>query len=85
MGVKRIVVNIDRVSLRGIGGDDSVAFVEGLRQELSRVLIEQAAQALPLARLDVPLLRIRPVSVSRSAQPRQVGVRVAQGIAKGLL
>lgn len=83
--MKRVVLNIERLVLRGFGGDDREAIAEGLRQELSRLLADPRAVGKLTSGGDVARLRLGPVSVEQGAGSQQVGAGVAQRIVQGMV
>ena len=82
--MKRIVLHIDSLVLKGFRHEDRHGIAEGLQQELSRVFADpQAAQQLT-ASGDMPRLRIGNISIGQNSKPQRVGSQVAQGIGKGM-
>jgi len=82
--MKRIVLHIDRLMLRGFRHHDRDDFTDGLRQELIRQFsLPQDAGRL-MARPDVSRLRPASVTIARGERPRQIGSRVAQQIGRGV-
>lgn len=82
--MKRVVLHIDNLVLKGFRHEDQHGIAEGLQQELSRMLADpQAAQQLT-ASGDMPRLRIGNISVGQNSKPQRVGSQVAQGIGKGM-
>lgn len=82
--MKRVVLHIDSLVLKGFRHEDRHGIAEGLQQELSRMLADpQAAQQLT-ASGDMPRLRIGNISIGQNSKPQRVGSQVAQGIGKGM-
>ena len=82
--MKRIVLHIDSLVLKGFRHEDRHGIAEGLQQELSRMLADpQAAQQLT-SNGDVSRLRIGNISIGQNSKPQRVGAQVAQGIGKGM-
>ncbi|CAH1905566.1 conserved hypothetical protein [Candidatus Nitrotoga sp. HW29] len=82
--MKRVVLHIDSLVLKGFRYEDRHGIAEGLQQELSRMLADpQAAQQLT-ASGDMPRLRIGNISIGQNSKPQRVGSQVAQGIGKGM-
>jgi hypothetical protein len=78
--MKRLVVRIDRLVLRGYRPADGRALSAALRKELGRLLAapgsaERAAALGAVARLDVAAVRVPP-----GAAPRAVGSAAARAI-----
>ena len=82
--MKRIVLHVDRMSLRGFGNRQGRAIAESLRGELARQLRADGAGAQLVLRGSVERLQIPDVRVSGRAQPRGIGALAARGIARGL-
>ena len=80
--MKRVVVHIDRLVLKGFRHEDRHAIATGLEQELGRVFADREAVSLLRARGDVSRLQVGGVSVGQGWTPRRVGESVAQGIGK---
>ena len=82
--MKRIVLHIDSLVLKGFRHEDRHGIAEGLQQELTRMFADpQAAQQLT-ASGDMPRLRIGNISIGQNSKPQRVGSQVAQGIGKGM-
>ena len=85
MGVSRIVVNIDRVVLRGFEPADRKALVEGLRGELETVLGDRATRADWARPHRTPVLKLGSLLLQPGAAgARQFGSGLARAIGKGL-
>ena len=80
--MKRVVVHIDRLVLKGFRHEDRHAIAAGLQQELGRVFADQEAVSLLRARGDVSRLQVGGVPVEQGSRPQRVGENVAQGIGK---
>lgn len=82
--MKRVVLHIDSLVLKGFRHEDRHGIAEGMQQELARLFADpQAAQQLA-AKGDVPRLRVGSVPIGQNAKPQRVGSQVAQGIGKGM-
>jgi len=79
MGVKRVIVHIDRLVLRGFRHEDRHAIATGLQQGLVEVLTGLQAGTQSAVWGNVPLSRAERVHVGPGASPQQVGVEVARG------
>ena len=78
--MKRVVVHIDSLVLKGFRHEDRYAIALGLQQELSRVLADpQAAQGLT-ALGDRSRLQVGGLHIDHGAKPQGVGEKVARGI-----
>ena len=85
MGMKRVVLHIDRLVLAGYPSDQRLAIAQGLRQELGRHLAEPRLAQQLLGRASVARLRVGTIDVAAAATPATVGAAAAKGIARGLL
>ena len=82
--MKRVVLHIDRLVLRGFDREDLAGIAEGLRAELGRLLATpQAAHAL-LAQRSVPRLKVASLRIAPGARASAVGEQTAQGIVRGI-
>jgi hypothetical protein len=82
--MKRIVLHIDSLVLKGFRHEDRHGIAEGLQQELTRMFADpQSAQQLT-SNGDVSRLRIGNISIGQNSKPQRVGAQVAQGIGKGM-
>lgn len=80
--MKRVVIHIDRLVLKGFRHEDRHAIAAGLQQELARLLADpQAAQGLP-GLGNILRLQVGRVRVSQGSKPQRVGAQVAHGIGK---
>ena len=83
--MKRALVHIDRLVLKGFGHAKRHDLAEGLRTELARILSEPA----DCARFGVPrrldVVNVGRVVVRRGATPSTIGAKAAQGIGKAML
>ena len=80
--MKRVIVHIDRLVLKGFRHEDRHAIAAGLEQELGRVFADREAISLLKVRGDVSRLQVGGVPVEQGWTPRRVGECVAQGIGK---
>jgi len=82
VGMKRIVVHIDRLVLRGVRHEERHAVAAGLKGELSRWLAGAGAGDR-LARLGhVPRLSLGRVSLAAGAGAEAVGVATARAVGR---
>jgi hypothetical protein len=82
VGMKRVILHIDRLVLKGFRHEDRYAVAEALREELGRQLsspdaVQQLASAGDSWRLNVGEVR-----VAVGAKPSEVGAFTARGIAR---
>ena len=80
--MKRVVVHIDRLVLKGFRHEDRHAIAAGLQQELGRVFAERDAVSLLGVMRNVPRLLVAGVPIEAGSTPQRVGENVAQGIGK---
>ncbi len=82
--MKRVVLHINSLLLKGFRHEDRHGIAEGLQQELSRLFADpQAAQQL-MENGDVSRLRLGSISINQNSKPQRVGSQVAQGIGQGM-
>ncbi len=80
--MKRVVLHIDSLVLKGFRHEDRHGIAVGLQQELGRVFADREAVSLLSAVGDVSRLQVGGVPVEQGSRPQRVGERVAQGIGK---
>jgi hypothetical protein len=80
--MKRVVVHIDRLVLKGFPNQDWYALAGGLQQELGRLFAEPNAARQLAARGNVWQLKVGSVRVSPNTAPAKVGTQAARGIAR---
>lgn len=80
--MKRVVVHIEHLVLKGFCPEDRHAIATGLEQELGRVFADRDAVSLLSAMGDVPRLQVGAVLMEKGSGPQRVGESVAQGIGK---
>jgi hypothetical protein len=80
--MKRVIVHIDNLVLKGFKHEDRHAIAAGLQQELSLLFTDpQAAQQLT-AKGDVSRLPVGSININPGAKPQSVGVEAARGIGR---
>jgi hypothetical protein len=84
MGMKRVVVHIDRLVLNGFRHQDRHAIALGLQEELGRVFADQEAVSLLRAMGDVSQLQVGSVPIEHVSKPQRVGESVAHGIGRAI-
>jgi hypothetical protein len=80
--MKRVVVHIDRLVLKGFRHEDRHAIAAGLQQELGRVFADREAVSLLRAMRDVSRLHVGGVRIEQGSKPQRVGEKVAHGIGR---
>lgn len=81
--MRRIVMHIDRLALRGLGRGDAPAVVAGLRSELQRLLAQPGAEAALVAQAGRATLRAGNAALPDGADAATLGRAVAGRIAGG--
>jgi len=87
MGVRRVVMHIDRLVLRGVDARDGRAVAAGLREELSRMLADPGVAREWAAGRELPLMRLPGVRVDDGvgvAWPGELGGVVARSIGRAM-
>ena len=80
--MKRVIVHIDSLVLRGFNHEDRHAIAAGLQQELTQLFAEpQATQSLA-DRGDVSRLRVGNITINQGSKPQHIGVEAARGIGR---
>ena len=80
--MKRVIVHIDSLVLKGFNHEDRHAIAAGLQRELTQLFAQpQTAQTLT-DRGDVSRLKIGNITINQGSKPQQVGVEAARGIAQ---
>ncbi len=82
--MKRVVLHIDSLVLKGFRYEDRHGIAEGLQQELSRIFADPQAAGQLTANGDMSRLRVGSIHVGQNSKPQHVGSQVAQGIGKGM-
>jgi hypothetical protein len=82
--MKRIVLHIDSLVLKGFRHEDRHGIAEGLRQELTRLFADPQAAGQVTVKSDVSRLRLGCVQIDRNAKPQRIGIQIAQGIGEGI-
>lgn len=82
--MRRVIVNIDRLVLKGFRFEDRHAIAQGLQAQLTRLLADPGMAEQIAGLGNVPRLGTKAISISRDETSRQVGKVIADGIGKGL-
>lgn len=82
--MRRIVVRIDRIVLKGFGSADARAISEGMRTELARTLSDPATGGRLVSLGHVSSLHAGSVRLAQHARPQRLGLSAARAIAKGI-
>lgn len=81
--MKRVVVHIERLTLRGIDPGNREAILEGLRQQLGQLLKDPGTSQGLLASGNVSYKRPDTIHLSREASASQLGRKLAVAICCG--
>jgi hypothetical protein len=83
--MRRVVVHIDRLLLKGFRHEDRYTIAAALQDELTRVLVapEAAQQVASLG--SVPRLKLGSVNIGADTKPHQVGAVTGRAVGKGLI
>jgi hypothetical protein len=82
--MKRVMLRIEHLVLKGFRQSDRHAVAQGLQQQLTRVLSAPGAAQRFHHGGDVSCLRLGNLNVSFNAKPLEVGAATANRIGKGL-
>jgi hypothetical protein len=82
--MSRVIVNIDRLVLKGFRYEDRRAVATGLERELSRLLADDAWVERLAASGDVANVRLQTGLIRSDAPPHQVGASAARAIRRSV-
>ena len=82
--MRRVIVQIDNLVLKGFRFEDRHAISAGLQEELSRLLVAPGIVQRLAQGGEIPRMRVGNVSIAANAKPQRIGIAAAQGISKGL-
>ncbi len=82
--MKRVVVTIDRLVLKGFRYEDRHAIAQGLQEQLAQLLSEPGMAERIRSVGDLPRLKVAAIVAPQECLPKKVGSQVAQGIGEGL-
>ena len=82
--MKRVVLHIDSLVLKGFRHEDRHGIAEGLQHELSRLFADPQTTQQLTANSDMSWLRVDSIRIAQNEKPQRVGSQVAQGIGKGM-
>lgn len=81
--MRRVIVKIDRLALKGFRYEDRHAIAQGLQEQLA-LLFADPSMAQRLGSMgSISRLRVGPVAIPAEATPQQVGVAGGMGLGKG--
>jgi len=82
--MKRVVVHIESLVLKGFRQEDRHAVAEGLQTELARLFAEPSTASRLANMGDVSRLTIGNIHVTQGTAPEGVGRQAARGITRGI-
>jgi hypothetical protein len=82
--MKRVIVHIDRLVLKGFQHEDRHAVAAGLQQELAKLLAEPASAERLAGLGSVSRLRVGKAQIQQGAKPQRMGIEAARSIAQGI-
>lgn len=80
--MKRVIVHIDSLVLRGFNHEDRHAIAAGLQQELSQLFADPHAAQQLTVKGDVSRLRVGSINISPGSKPQGIGLEAARGIGR---
>lgn len=80
--MKRVIVHIDSLVLRGFHHEDRHAIAAGLQEELTQLFADPQTAHQWTARGDLSRLRLGNINVDPGSKPQRVGVKAARGIGR---
>lgn len=80
--MKRVIVHIDRLVLKGFRPQDRHAIAAGLEQELAVMFADPQAVRRLTERGDLSRLRVGGVRIDQGLKPQDVGVQTVRGIGR---
>jgi len=82
--MRRAIIHVDRLVLKGFRYEDSQAIADGLRQELGRVFAGRDAVSHLSVMGHVSRMQVGGVHIEHGSEPVRIGEKVAHGIGKEL-
>jgi hypothetical protein len=82
--MKRIVLHIDHLLLKGFQQADRHDIASGIQQELTRLYSEPHSASQLMQQGNAARLHIGNVSISHGANGQHTGKQIARGISKGI-
>jgi hypothetical protein len=83
--MRRVIVDIDSLVLKGFRYEDRHAIKAAVQEELARVLAIPNAAARVAQLGSTPQMHIGNVNVGTNAKPQQVGAATGRAIGQGLI
>ena len=82
--MKRVVLHIDRLVLKGFGQDDHHRIAADLQEEFGRLLSDPATAEQLASLSHVPSIRVGTENLGQVEKPVSGGISAAKAIARGL-
>jgi hypothetical protein len=82
--MKRVIVHIDRMVLKGFRNTDAPAIGEGMRGELARLLADPATGERLASLGHVSSHDAGKVRLAQDAKPQRLGISAGRAIVKGI-
>lgn len=83
--MRRVIVNIDSLVLKGFRYEDRYTIAAALQDELTRVLAAPMTARQLASSGNRPRLRLGNVHFASATKPREVGAATGRAVAEGLL
>ncbi|MDN0075093.1 hypothetical protein QU481_15545 [Crenobacter sp. SG2303] len=80
--MKRVIVHIDSLVLKGFHHEDRHAIAEGLQRELAQLFADPQATRQLMAVGNRSRMRVSSIQIDPGSRPQGVGTEVARGIGK---
>ncbi|HEY5810732.1 MAG TPA: hypothetical protein VIT67_22370 [Povalibacter sp.] len=82
--MRRVIVHIDSLVLKGFRPGDRHAIAQGLQEQLTTLLSAPGMAQQITQMQSVPRLRAGSMNVAADAKPQQVGMAIANKLGKGI-
>ena len=83
--MKRVIVNIDSLVLKGFRYEDRHSIARAVQDEITRVLTAPETAQRVRRVGNVPRMRIGDVNVGANAKPQQIGAATGRAVGQGLI
>jgi hypothetical protein len=83
--MRRVVVNIEKLMLKGFRYEDRYAIAAAVQEEIARALAAPDAAARMAQLGSTPRLRIGNVNVAANAKPAQLGAAAGRAVGQELI
>lgn len=82
--MRRVIVHIDSLVLKGYRHEERYAIADGVRGELNRLLAHPTTVERLASLGDMPSIRVGKINLAQDAKPEHFGVSAASAIVRGL-